>query len=353
MRPQMGAKLKDKHVDTWLGGLANHLLPGEEVVVLAKTSLMRPMCDGIAITNARIASFYGQDVASRGAPRQVMADEIDRLEVRKKFGGKSLIITTKVGDELNFGSLADADIDLVQRAGQRLAATGIPADIHAARSAYDLQQAQSAEAWKQVEILGEKPSEKAWKTIKDHVTPGEVPWFVIGVGSGGVFAAFDDRCMIIKVGVMTSLMAGSLGGGRITIFHYSEITGIEYNAGFLNGVLEVLTPSYQGTANKDFWRGSNKSRNADSNDPWTLSNCLPMAKPIYQSALPRLNEMRARIAESKRSTVVVEPTAAQSPETRGLAEELERLAGLRDRGVLDELEFAAAKKAALAKYTGS
>jgi hypothetical protein len=47
-------------------------------------------------------------------------------------------------------------------------------------------------------------------------------------------------------------MTGSLGGGRITTFHYTEITGIEYNAGMMMGVLEILTPSYQGSGNKDY-----------------------------------------------------------------------------------------------------
>jgi hypothetical protein len=66
------------------------------------------------------------------------------------------------------------------------------------------------------------PSEKVWQTLRDHALPDEVPWFVIGVGSGGVFAAFADRCMIVKVGNLTAMMAGSTGGGRITTFPYGR-----------------------------------------------------------------------------------------------------------------------------------
>ena len=137
--------------------------------------------------------------------------------------------------------------------------------------------------------------------------------------------------MIVKVGAMTGIMAGSIGGGRITSFHYSEITGIEYNSGMLSGVLEVLTPSYQGTANKDYWRGTNKSRNADSNDPWTLSNTLPLDKLLYQQALPWLNEMRAWIAEAKRPTVVVSAPAPSTSTGGGLAEELGKLVSFRGK----------------------
>lgn len=51
------------------------------------------------------------------------------------------------------------------------------------------------------------------------------------------------------------------GAARRT-FMFHDVTGIEYNSGMHTGVLEVLTPSYQGSANKDFWRGKNRSRNA-------------------------------------------------------------------------------------------
>lgn len=40
-----------------------------------------------------------------------------------------------------------------------------------------------------------------------------------------VLAAFADRGMIVKGGVLISMMAGSLGGGRITTFPYGEVTG--------------------------------------------------------------------------------------------------------------------------------
>ena len=85
--------------------------------------------------------------------------------------------------------------------------------------------------------------------------------------------------------------------------------------------------------------------NSDSNNPWTLSNTLPMGRPIYQQALPLLNEMRARIAEAKRPTVVGPPAAAGG----GLADEIGKLAGLRDQGVLTEQEFQDAKRAAIAR----
>lgn len=194
-----------------------------------------------------------------------------------------------------------------------------------------------------VRTVGGAPSKKATQVITQHCQSNERPWLVINSGSAGVLAAFDDRLMVIKTGAVTSFMAGSLGGGRTATFHYSDVTGIEYNSGMLNGVLEVLTPSYSGGAQKDFWKGSNKSRNADSNDPWTLSNTLPLPKHLHAEALPHLNELRSRIAAAKRTVVVTQAPPPAAPAAGGLAAEIAELAALRDAGVLSEDEFAAAK----------
>ena len=137
---------------------------------------------------------------------------------------------------------------------------------------------------------------------------------------------------------MGGFMAGSLGGERAGTFYFTQITGIEYNSGLINGVLEILTPSYQGTANKDFWRGSTKSRNANSNDPWTLNNCLPLTKDGFKSAREMIDELKQLVAESQR------PVASTNSSSPGLSEELERLAGLMEQGILTEEEFTKAKK---------
>ena len=136
-------------------------------------------------------------------------------------------------------------------------------------------------------------------------------------------------------------MTGSLGGERSAVFHFVDVTGIEYNSGFVNGVLKVLTPSYSGAANKDFWRGSNNSRNADSNDPWTLSNTLPLSKSEYNATQSHIQELRSRISTAKRPVIHVE--SPMHPLSGGLADELKKLAELRDTGILTAAEFDAAK----------
>jgi hypothetical protein len=181
----------------------------------------------------------------------------------------------------------------------------------------------------------------AQRAVDQLAGPGESPWLVINPGGAtGALVAFDDRLAIIKTGAMTGLLAGATFGGRQAVFYFSEVTGIEYNSGLLNGVLEILTPSYDGSANKDFWKGTNRSRNADSNDPFTLSNTLPMAKFEYRACQDLLAELRRRIAESKRIVV----TQQAAPAGPSMADEISRLAELQAAGLLSPEEFAAAKQ---------
>lgn len=179
------------------------------------------------------------------------------------------------------------------------------------------------------------------KSIDSHKLGSETLLMVITepyTNHQGALLVFKDRCMIVKGGFMGGFMSGSLGGERAGTFYFTQITGIEYNSGLINGVLEILTPSYQGSANKDFWRGTTKSRNADSNDPWTLSNCLPLTKDAYKSAKEMIDDLKQLVAEAQRPA-----TAAQSSPP-GLSEELGRLGELLKQGILTEEEFTQAKK---------
>src|SRR5688572_6942917 len=52
--------------------------------------------------------------------------------------------------------------------------------------------------------IGDAISRKALRTIGDHAAPDETPWLVISSLGEGVLAAFEDRLLILKVGVWTS-----------------------------------------------------------------------------------------------------------------------------------------------------
>jgi hypothetical protein len=200
---------------------------------------------------------------------------------------------------------------------------------------------------KQIE-LKEIESNFPWNKTPEHlrenlilnIGAGEKPLFIISASAGdsaGSLVAMSDRCLLIKSGLMGSFMADTLGGARVATFYYRDITGIEYNSGFSNGVLEILTASYQGTANKDYWKIG--SRNEDANDPWTLSNTLPLGKTHYESAQELMDKLRKLISASKNG---VSPSQTIQPQS--VADEIKKLAKLLKEGLIDESEYKDAKK---------
>jgi hypothetical protein len=356
--------MKDKNGEKWTAALSAHLYPGETIWALARCNSMRPTMDGIAITNARLLGLATFELGMKGPKVQLRVDDIVSFDLAKKATGTYLKVSTRSGETVSFGSINDGETDFVRHYLGYLVTVGLPAQVE---NGIQLQQeervlaAETAAAHAQdqadrratVPVVGQPLKQNGWMTLQEHASPGELPWFVLNAGGGrGLLAAFEDRLVIAKTGAMTSFMAGSFGGGRITTFPFSDITNIEYNGGIFQGVLEVLTPSYQGTANHDNWRSSNKGRNKAADDPWTLSNCLPLDKAQYKEALPRINEMQRKIVESKRPNVIVQSSAAPAPSSpSSLSDELTNLARLKQQGILDDAEFTAAKASAIARHS--
>src|SRR5215217_3191097 len=150
------------------------------------------------------------------------------------------------------------------------------------------------------------------------------------VGWSQAIVALNDRLLVIKPG----MAAGTTFGARVTSFYYRDITGIEVNTGLMQGVIEINTPSYQGTAQRDFWN------TGQNNNPFYVTNCLPIGKRDLKDYKPYIDRLRTMIREAKQERVSLRP--AQDSST--LVSELEKLASLRTSGVLSEDEFQQAKK---------
>lgn len=180
-------------------------------------------------------------------------------------------------------------------------------------------------------------SEVAKKAIQENAPSGESPWFVLASGTDGVMAAFQKELLIVKVGAMTSFMSGATGGGRITHFPYRQITTIEYNGGFALGVLEILTASYSGATNKDFW--SIQQSNSSGGDPRQQNNTLPVSKVTFKQVTPQLNRIRELIEESHEVKISLSDAGSGT-----LALQISELGKLLEQGLIDEQEFQAGKK---------
>lgn len=183
---------------------------------------------------------------------------------------------------------------------------------------------EAAMSMRGLEVLGRKARRLYDAQIGDpHVR------FVIAGLSDQCLVALDDRCIIVKPG----FMAGATGGGRVTTFQYSDVTGIEVNTGWTTGVLEVLTPSYQGVGQRDYW-SSQKNES-----PYQVSNCLPLNKTLLAQSAPLIEELRRSVSAAKDRN----HPSPQSPQARDLPAQLRELSALRDGGVLSDAEFEQAK----------
>ncbi len=351
MAPQLGSKIKPEKVAAVTAPIQPSLHPGEEITLLLRVSSLRPLLDWVAITPARIVAWQKGQSAFRS---EAIWDDVASYSSDRGVTGHRAKVILWDGREVNFGSVSQEDVPALLDAMRRHKSVGAPAELRA--RAQDAARATRTEASAQEELLsglrsktlagahfiGPAPFGKASAAIAAHCRPGERPWLVIHELNAGVLAAFQDRLIVVKTGAVTGFMTGSLGGGRTTMFPFAGITGIEYNAGMLTGVLEILTPSYQGSRNHDFWRGTNKSRNANAGDPFTLSNTLPLAKTSYKQAQPQLIELQRLIAEAKQVRLNL-PSTPMSGGGPNIAAQLRELAALRDEGVLSEEEFAIAK----------
>lgn len=348
----LGHRVKPDKAGRWLQSLRPVLLTGEEVHVLIKGATAHTN-DLIVITNARALAL---ESATWSVKTELVLGDV--VEVRREYSmrGKSVLVKMRNGEKVRFvphQMAGDGDTELL-----RVALTSLSAQAPALQASDSLRENEARRAaeaarlseaerglWPGTVVIGSHPRKKAAKAILAHCRGGETPWLIIGSPGAGVLAAFEDRLVLTKTGLVTSATAGSLGGERTATFDFHHVTGLEYNSGLLNGVLEILTPSYNGTANRDYWRGTGRSRNADSNDPFTLSNTLPLDKATYRQALPHLNDLRERIAASRTRPTAV--TVSLSPDRlsggMGLADEISRLKQLHDDGALSDEEFAAAK----------
>jgi len=160
----------------------------------------------------------------------------------------------------------------------------------------------------------------------------KVRFVLLGLG-GQALVALESKLLIIKPG----FLAGAFGGVRVTSFSYADITAIEINTGLLFGVIEIGTPSYILSESRDFW-----TTHPDK-DPWQANNCLPVDKTLLKEFIPYIEELR-RLVHNARTARLIGPAAPEiAPQSQDLATQLQKLAELRDKGLLTDEEYTRAK----------
>jgi Short C-terminal domain len=183
----------------------------------------------------------------------------------------------------------------------------------------------------------------ARKIANANVSQEEPIHDVIKGTSGQCMIALDDRLLIVKPpGVLAGLRS------QTTAFPYRNISAFELNMGALSGAIEVIAPGYDGKHKTN--RHAQFSRSDRNNrTPERISNCLPILRRDVKSQRTAIERVKERInaAQAVRTIAWTPPEAPAPPaakEPRLLADELQKLAALRDQGILTPEEFDAQKR---------
>lgn len=183
-------------------------------------------------------------------------------------------------------------------------------------------------------VLGKKSR----KALDQNKTSDERVRFCLSGVRDQAIVALDERLLVIKPG----WSAGAAFGAKVTSFNYSDIRGIEVRTSLMSAFIEVASAGFEaasGARNQVF-------ETDEKRDPYKLPNCLPCFKSDLPKFKPYLDDVQRLIAESKRAPRRA-ATRPGSADATSVAEELQKLASLRDAGVLTDDEFRRAKGALL------
>ena len=139
----------------------------------------------------------------------------------------------------------------------------------------------------------------------------------------------DSRVFVCKPG----FMAGATFGAEITNWSYRNLVGVQMHKGMISGSVVLQAPGQTGKKTS-YW-------GQKEDDPLKAPNAIPVAG--------EWDHVRAGVATL--SDLINQAQAVQAPPVAApvsVADELRKLAELRDQGVLTEEEFQAAKGRMLA-----
>jgi hypothetical protein len=172
---------------------------------------------------------------------------------------------------------------------------------------------------------------KAVSALQENLVGGEQIEVVIKGTANQAVIGTDRRAFIFKKG----FLAGAAFGSELTSWSYNALVGVQIHTGMMSGAVILQAPGQSGVSTS-YWA------NSDS-DPHKAPNAIPLARPFDEAkaGVARLRELIA-LAHSP----VERP--AQSAGSPSLADELHKLAQLRDATIITDAEFEAQKRKLLA-----
>lgn len=315
-----------------------HLVKDDKLVAIFNTGIAHRH---LLITQHRILKTKVAFSGGQNLTDEIFGDEIQNGELESIRWSKTCTLKIQSNDKTKkYTTIFNDEAELILSCVKKVSGKATPYEIIDEKrkqsvieknKEIDEEIKASQDEWKKL-IIGSvnKPS---LEEVRKSCTENEKPIKILGELGGGVLAIFEDRCIIIKKGLGTSLFASSLGGGRVTTFYYRDINSIEYNSGMVQGVLEILTPSYQGGGSNSVW-----AKRGASNNAFELANTLPWTKGFYESVRSEIDYMRKKINESKSHHVnsVISNIS--------IADELSKLSEIHKSGGITDEEYDILKK---------
>jgi len=164
-----------------------------------------------------------------------------------------------------------------------------------------------------------------------NLQPGEVVEVIINGASNQAIIGTDRRAFVYKKG----FLAGATFGAEMTSWDYRNLVGVQLHTGMMTGTVILQGPGQSGTKTSYWAHGDG--------DPYKAPNAIPISRP-FDDAKAGVASLRQLVETAHRGATTAQGAAASS-----VADELMKLAVLRDSGVLSEQEFVAMK----AKIVGS
>ncbi len=164
---------------------------------------------------------------------------------------------------------------------------------------------------------------RAVEALERALLPGETVEVVVPGPAAQVLVGTDRRVLVFKKG----LAAGTAFGSELSSWEYRQLSGVLLRTGVLGGVLALQVP------------GVTPPR-PGSDEAYTAPYAIPVVRP-YEPVQEAVAHLRDRVARAG------DPAPADAPEPLSpvlVADELAKLARLRDDGVLTPEEFAHQKR---------
>ncbi|MDJ0362444.1 hypothetical protein [Rhodococcus sp. H29-C3] len=105
--------MKEKDAVEWMASLGRIVLEGEQIRAFARVSSLRPLADGMAVTNRRLLLFSSSSLDSKGPLVEISALEIGGCEIKMRAAGRTLVVYADGREPRTVATVKASDADFV------------------------------------------------------------------------------------------------------------------------------------------------------------------------------------------------------------------------------------------------